>query len=126
MQAKYKFNDTEILYPLTWDESHSVIDSVGQSEAGTDLVNIVRYDKLSVSASFKVSSTWLATFKSFAALDSFTLSICTGYTNAETPAPIYEQHTVRMRNFAQSRVPKSEGISVTVAIWEISFTLEEF
>lgn len=123
MQAKYKFNDTEILYPLSWDESYEVIESTGQSEAGTDLVNVVRYGKMSVSCSFRVSSTWLATFKSFRDLDSFTLSICVGYENEE---PIYETHTVRMRGFAQSRMPKSEDLAITVGIWDISFTLEEF
>lgn len=124
MQAKYKFNDTEILYPLSWNESYEVIENTGQSEAGTDLVNVVRYGKMSVSCSFRVTSTWLATFKSFRDLDSFTLSICVGYDGNDDP--IYETHTVRMRGFAQDRMPKSEDIGVTVGIWDISFTLEEF
>lgn len=126
MQAKYKFNDTEILYPLSWDETYETVENTGQSEAGTDLVNVVRYGKLSVSCSFRVTNTWLATFKSFMALDSFTLSIHVGWTDAEEPEPVYETHTVRMRDFAQSRMTKSEDLEITIGIWDISFTLEEF
>lgn len=126
MQAKYKFNNTEILYPLSWDESYEVIENSAQSEAGTDLLSVVRYGKMSVSCSFRVSSTWLATFKSFRDLDSFTLSINVGWTEGAEPTAVYETHTVRMRGFTQSRIPKSEDIGVSIALWDISFTLEEF
>lgn len=115
----YLFNSTEILYPITWDESFAEIENVQQSEAGTDIVSVRRSDKLSVSASFKVNTTWLTTLKSFKSLDSFTLSRYDGTTEG------YDTRTVRMRNFSQKRIRWSET-AVDGSLWEVSFNLEEF
>lgn len=115
----YKFNNEEILYPIAWSESFSTIESINQSEAGTDIINVVRYKKLSVSASFKVTNTWLKKFEDYADVDTFTLKRYDGSING------YDERTVRMRNFASNRVQHSEDLTSTVGIWEVSFTLEE-
>ena len=115
----YLFNSTEILYPITWEETFTEIEDVQQSEAGTDIVSVRRSDKLSVSASFKVNTTWLTTLKSFKSLDSFTLSRYDGTTEG------YNTRTVRMRNFSQNRIRWSET-AVDGSLWEVSFNLEEF
>lgn len=119
MNHPYMFNQTEILWPLTWNEAFSVIENVQQSEAGTDDVSITRDDKLSVSCSFKVSPEWLTVFREFKAMDSFTLSRFDGTTNG------YDTRTVRMRNFSQNKIRHSEE-ALDGSAWEVSFTLEEF
>lgn len=114
----YLFDQTEILWPMTWDESFTEIESVQNSEAGTDIVIVTRADKLSVSASFKVSAEWLDVFRHFKAMDSFTLSRYDGTTND------YDTRTVRIRGFRQNRIRWSEGFDGS--LWEVSFNLEEF
>ena len=116
----YKFDDTEILFPLTWQESFNTIEDVQTSEAGYDLVAVSRYNKLSVSASFKVTQPWLKTFQEFSTVRRFTLSRYDAVRNR------YVTHTVRMRNFSVNRVPKSEDLAITRGLWEVSFTLEEY
>ena len=68
------FDSTEILSPTSWKESSNVIETVNQSEAGTDLIDVTRYDKLVVDASYKIAETyetggvgngWAKTFKEF-------------------------------------------------------------
>ena len=44
-----KFNDEIIFEPESWEESSEVIESVNQTEAGTDQIAVTRYDKLSIS-----------------------------------------------------------------------------
>lgn len=116
----YKFNETTILFPLTWNETFTTIEDVQTSESGKDLVTVARYNKLTVSASFKVTSTWLATFKSFSTEPYFDLK------RYDAVQGGYKTHKVRMRGFTVNRVPHSEDIAVTMGIWEVSFTLEEF
>lgn len=55
-----KFDDTEIPEPEEWSEESSVIENVNQTEAGTDQISVTRFDKLSVSCSFKCSHRWNA------------------------------------------------------------------
>lgn len=55
-----KFDDTEIPEPEEWSEESSVIENVNQTEAGTDQISVTRFDKLSVSCSFKYSHRWNA------------------------------------------------------------------
>ncbi len=116
---RYKFNTTTILFPLTWQESFNTIDDVQISEAGGDLVTVSRYGKLSVSAGFKCTSAWVKTFQGFMDEPSFTLHRYDAF------AERYKMHTVRMREFSCNFVPKSQDLSITKGIWEVSFVLEE-
>lgn len=115
----YKFNDTPIFFPISWNEKRNVIENVNQSEAGTDIVTVVRYGKLSISVSCKATSDWVKKFQEFSEMDSFVLS---RYDAVEND---YTMHDVRMRNYEAGRVKRSEDIEITNGIWEISFNLEE-
>lgn len=115
-----KFNTTEIPYPSTLSESYNVIEHPFTSEAGTDLLHVTRYNKLSVSMTHKCKSDLVATLEGFRDLDYFTFTHYNQITQA------YETRTVRMRGYSKSYVYKSDGLSVTKGLWSVSFTLEEF
>ncbi len=119
------FDTTQILSPSQWDEKSEVIENVNQSEAGTDNVEVARYDKLTVSARFKVAEsstagTWAKTFKEFSKKASFTLK------RYDILAEAYEERTVRMRNFFASLDRKSDLLPNINGVWDISFDLIEF
>lgn len=115
----FKFNDTAILRPLSWSETSNVIESVTTSEAGTDIINVVRYDKLTISCEFGCSDAWAKTFKSFSLLNSFTL------TRYDVISETDETRTVRMRNYSQSLVKDSERVSASNGLYSVTFDLEE-
>lgn len=114
------FNEEEIIRPSSWSESYGVIESVNETEAGTDQVVVVRYDKLSVSASFKCSSTWAGKFKRYSVQGRVHVSM---YDLARED---YRQRIMRIRNFKASPVEGSHLTSGTNGLWEVSFDLEEF
>ena len=114
------FNQTAIIWPLSWTEKSNVVETEAQTEAGTDILILARYDKLEVSAQYKCTDTWVKTFKEFSLLDSFTLKIYDPVSEA------YKTRTVRMRNFNASLIPHSWDLGVTEGIWKVSFTLKEF
>lgn len=119
------FDDTQILSPSEWNETSNVVETVNVTEAGTDSVEVTRYDKLTVSARFKVAEAanvveWAKVFKEFSKKPSFTLK---RYDILEQG---YEERTVRMRDFVAELMPKSDLLPSINGIWDISFTLIEF
>lgn len=120
MLSRIKFDNTPILYPLTWQETPTTVKETFQTEAGTDEEIIIRRDKLSISCAFKCTDTWVRTFKSFYFKDEFELTQYDPFTNAE------ETRTVRMTDFSYSLVKDSYKLDVTNGIYDVSFTLEEF
>lgn len=120
MLSKIKFDDIEILYPLSWQEKSNTIKETFQTEAGTDEEIVVRRDKLAISCSFKCTDKWVKTFKKFSLKDEFNLTQYDPLTDTE------ETRTVRMNDFTYSLVDKSWSLDVTNGIWEVSFSLEEF
>ena len=115
-----KFNTTVIPFPSGWEENPNVVENTFQTEAGTDKVEVIRYDKLSVSVSMKCLSSLVTTLGSFSRMDSFTLK------RYNPTNDTYEERTVRMRGFKYKLVPKSQDLGATKGIWEVSFNLEEF
>lgn len=115
----YCFDDTPIDFPLTWQETVKTVENVQQTEAGTDAIIVTRFDKLYVSVTARVSSTNLAFFDTYSKKKSFSLSRY----NMDTG--IYETRTVRMRNYTRSLLRRSEGLTVSYGVWDISYTLEE-
>lgn len=114
-------NSTAIPVPITWRENAEVIENVGTTEAGTDITNIMRVDKLTVNASFDVSSTWLATFKGWAnSTSSLTVKIYDSVTDA------YVTRYMRIRNFLYDLVKDSDRTSGTKGLWRVTFDLIEF
>ena len=113
------FNQTEIIWALSWTEKSNVVETEAQTEAGTDILIVARKDKLEVSAQYKCTDTWVKTFKEFSLLDSFTLK------SYDPVSDAYKTRTVRMRNFNTSLIRYSWDLGVTEGIWKVSFTLKE-
>lgn len=115
-----KFNNTEIPFPKSYSEDSQIIETVKQSEAGTDLVSVTRRNKLHASMTFKCLASWVATFATFEALDSFLFYRFNPRTGT------YESRTVRMRNFKHSLENGSQDLTAVDGVWSVSFDLEEF
>ena len=114
-------NNTPIPVPVSWRENPHVVESEGNTEAGTDIVDVWRVDKLTVNASYNVSSTWLATFKGWAnELSPLTVKI---YDATEDD---YVTRYMRIRNFENEVVPYSDRTNGTVGLWRVTFDLIEF
>lgn len=109
-----------LITPQSWSESYTVIDSVGTSEAGTDLVEVVRKNKYSVSASFNCTSVWYHKFMTLAQNNQLTLVTYDPVTNQN------QERTVRMRDFSAEWQQYSDNVRGTIGLWVVSFTLTEF
>ena len=117
---KVKFNNTEIPWTNGWEVAPRDILNENQSEGGTDIVQAIRRDKLSISVQTTCLSAQLKIYAQFKKLDSFTLSCYDPITEEN------EEHTVRIANFRYSKKPKTERLEVTNGIYNVSFTIEEF
>lgn len=116
-----KINNTPIPVPIEWSENSSVVENAMTTEAGTDVVDVLRVDKLTVTASFDVSSVWLATFKGWAnSTSALTVDIYDPVTNA------YKQRSMRIRNFVSNIVQNSDNTSGTIGLYNLTFDLIEF
>jgi len=115
-----KFDNEVIFEPESWEESSQVIENVNTTEAGTDQVSVIRYDKLSVSCSFNCSSLWAKKFKEFSKQDEIAVSIY------DFIDETYKTRNMRIRNFKASIVTNSWKTPNTKGLWLISFDLEEF
>lgn len=115
----YMFDDTAIDFPLTWQESVGTVETVQQSEAGTDIIILTRTDKLSVSVTARVTSAKLAFYDTYSKKKTFRL------TRYDVVRDMYETRTVRMRNYTRSLMRRSQDLDVSKGIWDISYTLEE-
>lgn len=89
------------------------VETVNQSEAGTDLVVNTRLDKHIFTIDWKVTSFWLDKFE----------KICTK--NTVTLNYQGENYVCRARGFAPNLIEDSELIENTDGLWEISLTLTE-
>lgn len=116
-----KFNNTALPFPTGWQQTFNKVQSSLQSEGGTDLIQSIRKNKLSVSAQFVVADDALVKFfKQCDMMDSFTLSQYSPLTST------YEERTVRMENFSYQHRRKSEKLTAVTGVWDVSFNLEEF
>lgn len=116
-----QINSTSIPVPTSWSETSNVVEAEHTTEAGTDIVDIMRVDKLSVSASFDVSSSWLSQFKTWATSTSkLTVKIYDAVTAG------YVSRYMRIRNFNYTLVPNSDRTADTVGLWNVTFDLIEF
>ena len=114
------FDDTKIFTPENWQESYDVVENTNQTEAGTDQVIVVRYDKLSVSASFHCSSRWAAKFAEFRDKNSIAVKLY------DLKTQDYKTRTMRMRNFKSEPEKNSEKTKNTNGLYTVSFDLQEF
>ena len=115
----YCFDNIELDFPLTWQETVKTVEDVQQTEAGSDIVIVTRYDKLTVNVTARVTSTKLAIFDSYSKKKSFNLY------RYDVVRGLYDTRVVRMRNYTRSLKPHSQDLAVTMGVWDVSFTLEE-
>lgn len=115
-----KINDTALFESNSWEEDSAVIENKYETEAGTDQVSVIRYDKLTVSAQYRCHSDWLGQFKQWSKMDELTVDIYDPY------AGDYKSRTMRMRDFKYKLVEFSERVKDTNGVWDVNFTLEEF
>lgn len=116
-----KINNVTLPVPIGWSETSNVIENANTTEAGTDIIDLVRVDKLSVTASFDVSSSLLATLKGYAnSASALSVDIYDPVTSA------YKQRSMRIRNFVSNLVQHSDNTSGTIGLWNITFDLIEF
>lgn len=113
------FDDDEILRPTEWSESYDVVENTMQTEAGTDIRQVTRFDKLKVDCTFYVTDKWAKLFKEYSQKLYFVLK---QYSVIEEE---YEERIVVMRGFKMTRLQKSERITVSNGLYAVAFTLEE-
>lgn len=107
-------------FPSGWAEKYEVVETVNQTEAGTDSIEVSRYDKLSVSVSTTCVSNLATTLAGLRDKDVIVLKMYDLKTNA------YKERNVRMRGFSAKLVKQSQKLSVTNGVWNVSFKLEEY
>ena len=115
----YCFDEIQLDFPLTWQETVRTVETVQQTEAGTDIIILTRADKLSVSVTARVSSPKLAIFDTYSKKQSFNLY------RYDVNTGLYDTRVVRMRNYSRSLKRHSQDLTVTKGVWDVSFTLEE-
>ena len=115
-----KFDGEAIFMPDSWSEDSGTVESVNETEAGTDQVIVTRYDKLTASASFSCTSRWAKKFKAYSKKDSIAVSLY----DFETEG--YKVRQMRIRDFKASLVDNSARTPGTMGLWKISFSLVEF
>lgn len=106
--------------PNQWDESYSWLENVNTSEAGTDLVNIVRSNKLSVTAQFNCTSHLYHKLYAMSQESYLFLQTYDPLTNATG------LRKVRIRDFTASFQQYSDSVPNTTGLWVVNFSLTEF
>lgn len=113
-------NNEEIIRPVSWEEQFGITETVSQTEAGTDVVDVSRVGKLTIAAQYKCSSFWAKKFMEWFTDSSLEVKIYDAVTDG------YQAHTMRMRNFKKKTVKHSEKIRYGNGLYEVSFQLIEF
>jgi len=114
------FDSTVMPQPHTWTETSNVVETVNKTEAGTDQVDVVRLDKLTISVEYGCTDDLARTLKAFSKQN----SIVVKYYDIETDD--YKQRTMRMRKFSVALVQHSNELLAVRGVWRVSFDLEEF
>ena len=60
-----KFGNREIPFTSTWNESYNVIETTGEAEDGSDIIQIKKTDKLSVNVGTRVTEAWADIFTAY-------------------------------------------------------------
>lgn len=114
------FNDQKLPGPKKWDEDFGTIETVNQTEAGTDQVLVVRYGKLTVSAQFDCSSRWAGRFAEYRDAGPITVK------SYDLKTADYKERRMRLRGFKSSPVEGSRNTPGTTGLYSIAFILEEY
>ena len=109
-----KFNGEAFPNPITPTMSSKTLENVTQSEAGTDLVCVIRSSKKSWSFKFNLSS--------------YKRDILKALCQAETTTMLYmgTSYTVRIRDYQEKLVQNSEWCDTSEGLYEVSVKVTEF
>lgn len=115
-----KFNNVAIPFPNSLDIGNEVLENINETEAGTDVAQIRRISKLTLSMSFRLMNSYLAIFEGYAfSTSTISVSFYSATANA------YQTKTMRMRNFKYKLVEQSEKVNDINGMYDISFELIE-
>lgn len=109
-----KFNNEVFPNPVTPTKSSKTLENVSQSEAGTDLVVVIRPSKKTWSFKFNLSPGKKAILESLCEDESTTM-VYMGNT-----------YTVRVRDYQEQLVEGSEWLSTVEGLYECSVKVTEF
>lgn len=115
-----KINNTAIPFSGAMDENYDTIETVNTSEAGTDIVQVARVDKLKLSISYTMLSDFIPTLEGWKNSTTYLTVDIFDFTMGA-----YKQRQMRLRNYKKSLVKNSQDLSVTTGIWKVSFDLIE-
>ena len=115
-------NNIDLLIPASYKETWNAVEDVKQSAAGTDIYTSVRARKLSISVSYKVTSSWLKTLSNLHILSRTQSLVLKRY---DPILEAYSEHNVKMKSFNYQAVRKAYDLAITNGIYTVSFTLEE-
>lgn len=109
-----QFNNETFPNPITPTMSSKTIENVTQSEAGTDLVVVIRPTKKSWSFKFNLSSYKRNILKALCQDESTTMTY------------MGTSYTVRVRDYQERLVAGSEWVDTSEGLYEVSVKVTEF
>ena len=115
-----KINNTAIPFSGSMAENYDTIETVNQSEAGTDVVQVARLGKMTLAIEYTITSEWIAQFEAWA-FDSAVKAVKVFDFGLQG----YKERQMRMRNYQKSLVKHSQDLTVTTGIWKVKFDLIE-
>lgn len=108
------FNNVEFPNPLPPTMSIKTIENVNTSEAGTDLVVVIRPAKRSWSFSFNLSYAKKELLRQYCTREKITMTY------------MGNNYTVRLRDFSEKLVEGSEWLRSVDGLYECTVTVTEF
>lgn len=108
-----KINNTIIPNPINFSETPQFIETVNQSEAGSDLIAVTRAEKLVLTMTFNLSSFWLAKLKTYSQM----LQVTLNYNGVD--------YIGRFRPATNTLQPGSEKTKNTNGLFACQFTFTE-
>jgi len=115
-----KINNTSIPFSGSMSENYDTIENVNQSEAGTDVRQVTRVNKLTLGISYTMLSSFIPTLEGWR--DSLTALTVQIY---DFPTSAYKERSMVMRNYKKNLKENSQDLAVTTGIWKVSFDLIE-
>lgn len=113
--AFLKINNQTVSVPPKYKEGYDPKENVGESEAGTDLVDVTRLNKRVIHLS------WKGVYSDF-------IAILEGWSNSATVTVQFNggtAFTARARDFEKELIEKSYLYTASDGIWNASLTLYE-
>lgn len=115
-----RINSISMPFLSTIDESYETIETVNQSEAGTDIVQVNRNKKLTVTFGGTVTGDWAKRFDSLTeSPQAYSVQMYDLNTRG------YKTRQMRIRDYTKSLVPGSQDLKSVEGVWRLSIKLVE-